>query len=305
MRVTQSMLSNNMLRNLSKSYTSMNKYMDQLTTGKKINRPSDDPVIAMKGMRYRTEVGNVEQFQRNITEMHTWMDTSDDTLDETTQILNRLRDLTVQASNGTYEQNQRAAIAKEVDQLQQQLVEAANTKVNNKYIFNGTQTTGIDVAGTLEKPVTLDVDGNPVVNLAPADYRAVELEVTAGTRLQANVNPTNVYSQELFDDVKALSDALKSEIPDEDFDEFISVVDKHIDNTVSERADLGARMNRVELIESRLEGQRITARDMMSQNEDAEIEEVIINLTSQEAIHRAALSAGSRVIQPTLLDFLR
>jgi flagellar hook-associated protein 3 FlgL len=283
----------------------MNKYMDQLTTGKKINRPSDDPVIAMKGMRYRTEVGNVEQFQRNITEMHTWMDTSDDTLDETTQILNRLRDLTVQASNGTYEQNQRAAIAKEVDQLQQQLVEAANTKVNNKYIFNGTQTTGIDVAGTLEKPVTLDVDGNPVVNLDPADYRAVELEVTAGTRLQANVNPTNVYSQELFDDVKALSDALKSEIPDEDFDEFISVVDKHIDNTVSERADLGARMNRVELIESRLEGQRITARDMMSQNEDAEIEEVIINLTSQEAIHRAALSAGSRVIQPTLLDFLR
>ena len=105
--------------------------------------------------------------------------------------------------------------------------------------------------------------------------------------------------------MKALSDALKSEIPDDDFDAFIGVVDKHIDNTVSERADLGARMNRVELIESRLEGQRITARDMMSRNEDAEIEEVIMNLTSQEAIHRAALSAGSRVIQPTLLDFLR
>lgn len=305
MRVTQSMLSNNMLRNLSKSYTSMNKYMDQLTTGKKINRPSDDPVIAMKGMRYRTEVGNVEQFQRNITEMHTWMDTSDDTLDETTQILNRLRDLTVQAANGTYEQNQREAIAKEVDQLQLQLVEAANTKVNNKYIFNGTQTTGVTVDGELVKPVTLDDEGNPVVNLAPDDYQAVELEVTSGTRLQANVNPTNVYSQELFDDIKALSDALKSDVPDSDFDRFITIVDKHIDNTVSERADLGARMNRVELIESRLEGQRISARDMMSKNEDADIAEVIMNLTSQEAIHRAALSAGSRVIQPTLLDFLR
>lgn len=305
MRVTQSMLSNNMLRNLSKSYTSMNKYMDQLTTGKKINRPSDDPVIAMKGMRYRTEVGNVEQFQRNITEMHTWMDTSDDTLDETTQILNRLRDLTVQAANGTYEQNQREAIAKEVDQLQLQLVEAANTKVNNKYIFNGTQTTGVTVDGELVKPVTLDDEGNPVVNLAPDDYQAVELEVTSGTRLQANVNPTNVYSQELFDDIKALSDALKSDVPDSDFDRFITIVDKHIDNTVSERADLGARMNRVELIESRLEGQRISARDMMSKNEDADIAEVIINLTSQEAIHRAALSAGSRAIQPTLLDFLR
>jgi flagellar hook-associated protein 3 FlgL len=291
------MLSNNMLRNLSKSYTSMNKYMDQLTTGKKINRPSDDPVIAMKGMRYRTEVSNVEQFQRNITEMHTWMDTSDDTLGETTEILKRLRDLTVQASNGTYEENQREAIAKEVDQLKQQLVEVANTKVNNKYIFNGTQTT--------EKPVTLDGSGDPEVGFTEGDFNPVLLEVTAGTRLQANVDPTNVFSQELFKDVEDISAALKSDEPYEGFDKFISTVDKHIDNTVSERADLGARMNRVELIESRLEGQRITARDMMSQNEDADIEEVIMNLTSQEAIHRAALSAGSRVIQPTLLDFLR
>jgi len=271
--------------------------MDQLTTGKKINRPSDDPVIAMKGMRYRTEVSNVEQFQRNITEMHTWMDTSDDTLGETTEILNRLRDLTVQASNGTYEENQREAIAKEVDQLKSQLVEVANTKVNNKYIFNGTETT--------EKPVILDGSGNPDVSFEDGDFNPVLLEVTAGTRLQANVNPTNVYGQDLFDDVEKISAALKSDVPFEDFDQFISTVDGHIDNTVSERADLGARMNRVELIESRLEGQQITARDMMSQNEDADIEEVIMNLTSQEAIHRAALSAGSRVIQPTLLDFLR
>ena len=305
MRVTQSMLSNNMLRNLSKSYTSMNKYMDQLTTGKKINRPSDDPVIAMKGMRYRTEVGNVEQFQRNITEMHTWMDTSDDTLDETTQILNRLRDITVQASNGTYDTEQRKAIAKEVDQLQLQLVEVANTKVNNKYIFNGTQTNGVEIDGELVKPVTLDELGVPKVNLEAENYRPVQLEVTAGTQLQANVNPTNVYSQDLFNDVHALSEALKSDTPIEDFDDFIGVVDKHIDNTVSERADLGARMNRVELIESRLEGQSISARNMMSRNEDVDTAEVIINLTSQEAIHRAALSAGSRVIQPTLLDFLR
>ncbi|GEM01719.1 flagellar hook-associated protein 3 FlgL [Halolactibacillus halophilus] len=295
MRVTQSMLSNNMLRNLSSSYTSMNKYMDQLTTGKKINRPSDDPVIAMKGMRYRTEVSNVEQFQRNITEMHTWMDTSDDTLGETTEILNRLRDLTVQASNGTYEENQRGAIAKEVDQLKQQLVEVANTKVNNKYIFNGTQTT--------EKPI--DVGENGELSFNTNTFKPVMLEVTSGTQLQANVNPTDVFGKDLFDDVEKISEMLKDGTAFEDFDANISVIDGHIDNTVSERADLGARMNRVELIETRLEGQQITARDMMSQNEDAEIEEVIMNLTSQEAIHRAALSAGSRVIQPTLLDFLR
>ncbi|PXW93012.1 flagellar hook-associated protein 3 FlgL [Streptohalobacillus salinus] len=305
MRITQSMLSNNMLSNLSKSNSSMNKYMDQLSTGKKINRPSDDPVIAMKGMSYRTEVANVDQFKRNISEMHTWMDTSDDTLNETTQILNRLRDLSVQGSNGTYEENQRAAIAKEVDQLKAQLMEAANTKVNNKFIFNGTQTTGVPDGADLKKPVTVDGAGNTVVNLDAVDYNPVMLEVTPGTRLQANVNPTNVFTQDLFDDITAFSEALQSDVPDQDLDQYIAVIDGHIDNTVSERADLGARQNRVELIESRLEGQSIAARSMMSANEDAEIEEVIMNLTTQEAVHRAALSAGSRVIQPTLLDFLR
>lgn len=283
----------------------MNKYMDQLSTGKKINRPSDDPVIAMKGMSYRTEVANVDQFKRNISEMHTWMDTSDDTLNETTQILNRLRDLSVQGSNGTYEENQRAAIAKEVDQLKAQLMEAANTKVNNKFIFNGTQTTGVPDGADLKKPVTVDGAGNTVVNLDAVDYNPVMLEVTPGTRLQANVNPTNVFTQDLFDDITAFSEALQSDVPDQDLDQYIAVIDGHIDNTVSERADLGARQNRVELIESRLEGQSIAARSMMSANEDAEIEEVIMNLTTQEAVHRAALSAGSRVIQPTLLDFLR
>ena len=223
------------------------------------------------------------------------MDTSDDTLGETTEVLKRLRDLTVQASNGTYEENQREAIAKEVDQLKQQLVEVANTKVNNKYIFNGTQTT--------EKPITVEGDGTLKFN--ETEFKPVMLEVTSGTQLQANVNPTDVYSEEMFADIEEISSMLKGDTPFEDFDDKISVIDGHIDNTVSERADLGARMNRVELIESRLEGQQITARDMMSQNEDADIEEVIMNLTSQEAIHRAALSAGSRVIQPTLLDFLR
>ena len=295
MRVTQSMLSNNMLRNLSKSYTSMNKYMDQLTTGKKINRPSDDPVIAMKGMRYRTEVSNVEQFQRNITEMHTWMDTSDETLDETTQILNKLRDLTVQSANETYDAEQRKAIKKEVDQLKLQLVEVGNTKVNNKYIFNGTQTT--------MKPIKVNGSGfNPSYEINPSS--PVMLEVTAGTKLQANVTPENVFNKELFKTVSDLSTALEDDNTAA-LDSLIGEIDGHINNTIGERADLGARMNRVELIESRLEGQSISARNMMSRNEDVDTAEVIIKLTSQEAIHRAALSAGSRVIQPTLLDFLR
>ncbi|WP_226037127.1 flagellar hook-associated protein FlgL [Aquibacillus saliphilus] len=295
MRVTQSMLSNNMLRNLSNSYNNLDKYMDQLSTGKKINKPSDDPVVAMKGMNYRSQVGNVEQYQRNINEVHTWMDNSDASLDEATQALQRLRELSVQASNGTYEDGQRKNIAEEVDQLKDHLVEIANTKVNDKYIFNGTSTT--------EKPVTVDGDG--IVTNVSENEQAVNIEVTSGTKLQTNINPTNVFGEQLFNDIEAFSAALKSGTADEELNSFITDIDANIDNVVNERADLGARMNRLELIEDRLETQGISATRMMSNNEDANLEEVIIKLTSQESVHRAALSSGSRVIQPTLLDFLR
>ncbi|MRH41971.1 flagellar hook-associated protein FlgL [Aquibacillus halophilus] len=304
MRVTQSMLTNNMLRNLSNSYNNLDKYMDQLSTGKKINKPSDDPVVAMKGMNYRSQVSNVEQYQRNISEVHNWMDNSDSSLGEATQTLQRLRELAVQASNGTYEKGQRENIAEEVDQLKEHLVEIANTKVNNKYIFNGTSTTGTEQAdGSYTKPVT--VDNNGIVTNVSANGEAVNIEVTNGTKLQTNINPANVFGTQLFEDIEALSVALKSDNPDAGMQTAITNMDTHIDNTVNERADLGARMNRLELIEDRLASQEITATRMMSDNEDANMEEVIIKLTTQESVHRAALSSGSRVIQPTLLDFLR
>ena len=63
----------------------MEKYMNQLSTGKKISRPSDDPVIAMKGMNFRTQVSEVEQFKRNVGEVHNWMDNSDAALDKASE----------------------------------------------------------------------------------------------------------------------------------------------------------------------------------------------------------------------------
>ena len=70
MRVTQSMLASNSLRNLSDSYLKMGKYQDQLSTGKKITKPSDDPVVAMKGMYYRSDLTSVDQYKRNLSELH-------------------------------------------------------------------------------------------------------------------------------------------------------------------------------------------------------------------------------------------
>ncbi|WP_394218434.1 flagellar hook-associated protein FlgL [Halobacillus trueperi] len=293
MRVTQSMLSNNMLRNLSDSYRNMGKYQEQLSTGKKISRPSQDPVVAMKGINYRQQVTEVEQFQRNIGEVHNWMDNSDAALDKATQAMQRVRELTVQASNDTYDEGQRENIAKEIHQLKEHIGSIANTKVNDKYIFNGSNTT--------EAPFDMDdLEGS-----GPPGNDPVNIEVSSGVKIQTNVTPGNVFNQQLFEDLENFASALEGDTTQGELGDFIESFDGHIGNIVNERADLGARMNRVELIEDRLESQKVSATKMMSDNEDADIEKVITDLKTQESVHRAAMGVGARIIQPTLMDFLR
>lgn len=296
MRVTQSMLQNNMLNNLFKSQSNMNKYLEQINTGKKISRPSEDPVIAMKGIGYRTQVTEIEQYRRNASEAWNWMDHSDDALDKATKVMQRMGELAVRAANGSYSGDERVAVQKEVEELREQLKEIANTNVNGKYIFNGTDTD--------KPPVVVDEDGNIELNFDPDELHQVEIEVSKGVKLQVNVSPENIFSQEMFDDIDHFITALGDNNSDE-LQESIGNLNDGMTGFVNERAALGAKMNRLELIEDRLEQQHIIAEDTMAKNEGVEFEEAVMNLLTQEVIHRAALSAGSKIIQPSLVDFLR
>ncbi|SIS42980.1 flagellar hook-associated protein FlgL [Salimicrobium flavidum] len=309
MRVTQGMLTNNMLRNMSKSYESMGKYQEQFSTGKKISRPSDDPVVAMKGIDYRSELTKVEQFERNIGEVYNWMDSSDAALDESTKALQRVRELTVQGSSDTLGDQERESIAKEVRQISDHLKDLANTEVNGKYLFNGTDTTNAPASTGGDGEVTFD-----------ADESSVNIEISKGVTVKSNVNGNNVFGdidveteedgtvqKNVFETLGDLADTLEGKEIDQprELDSFLSEVDGHVNKVIDERADLGARMNRRDMVEDRLAVQKEITTKMMSDNEDAEMEEVITNLKTQESIHRAALSAGARIIQPTLMDFLR
>ncbi len=294
MRVTQTMLAHNSLRHLNQSYTRLGELQDQLSTGKKITRASQDPVVAMNGMRYRTQVMEVEQFKRNLSEVYNWMEATDSALDKAAQVLHRVRELVQQAANDTYEENQRDSIAKEVGQLIEEMATIANTKSNNKYIFNGTNTT--------EKPVSIDGDD---ITVSENDTN-VEIELLKGVYIPVNSNPTNVFTDKLFKELQKIQARLiETDTTGEDLTGYLEIIDGHMNNVVNERAEVGARYNRVEMIQARLDEQEVIANRIMSDNEDADMEEVIIHLMTQENVHRAALGAGARIIQPTLLDFLR
>ncbi|MFD1451111.1 MULTISPECIES: flagellar hook-associated protein FlgL [Oceanobacillus] len=294
MRVTQSMLSNNMLRNLTHSNTQMNKYMEQLYTGKKISKPSDDPMIAMKGVSYRSELARINQFERNTSEVNSWLDNTDAAMDQTNQAMQRLKELAVKASNGTNSDDEYQSIVEEAKQLKEHLVDIANTNVNGRYIFNGTNSD--------TPPVEVDENGVITPNFDPGD---VLIEVSSGITVKANTDGSTVFGkgeEDLFTTVDKFIDRLET---GEDIEDSIGELDASIGGILDSRAEIGARMNRVELVENRLADQKIVTTKTLSDNEDVDFAEAITNLITQESLHRAALSAGSRIIQPSLVDFLR
>ncbi|MCM3029684.1 flagellar hook-associated protein FlgL [Niallia sp. MER 6] len=296
MRITQSMLSGNSLRHISNGYEKMQKYQDQISTGKKITKPSDDPVVAMKGMYYRSGVTEVEQYQRNLSEAYVWMDNSEAGIEQANDGLQRIRELTLQAKNDTNTEDDRKSIAKEIEQLKQDLVNIANTQVNGKYIFHGT-----DVSNP---PVTSDNPPTVAENIMDPAINNYSVEVSRGVSLRANINPGTVFSQEMFDVVQSIQTSLENGDSSE-LDSLLGRLDTSLDSLNGERAELGARYNRLEMVESRLDQQSVVATKILSENEDVDMEKAITDLTVQESVHRAALSVGARIMQTSLMDFLR
>ncbi|HLR72688.1 MAG TPA: flagellin, partial [Pseudogracilibacillus sp.] len=171
---------------------------------------------------------------------------------------------------------------------------------NGKYIFNGTDT---------DKPLIKkekNDNGEVEIEFNTGDGREemVEIEVSKGINMEVNVSPEGVFDQGLFDHIDGFITALENG-DDDEINQSLENLQDSSSNIIQSRAELGARMNRLELIEDRLENQVVIAKDTMAKNEGVEFEEAVTNLLTQEVIHRAALSAGSKIIQPSLVDFLR
>ncbi|QTD41180.1 flagellar hook-associated protein FlgL [Sporosarcina sp. Te-1] len=303
MRVTQSMLSNNMLRNLTNSYNKMGKLQEQINTGKLVNRPSDNPIVVMKGMGYRMQVDRVAQYQTNLGEVNNWLDSSDDALDGVGAVLQRAKYLVTNGANtGTMTPDDRDKLKIELEQLRAQVQDLANTKVGDKYLFSGTKT-DTPLYGETGYPA-LSTDTTPAGTISSFE-KDIEIEVFDGVSLRVNTTAGKTFKEidQLFDGLtKKIDEAFDDTV---DFGQAITDIDNLMDNVLTHRADIGARSNRAELMHNRLEMQEGAAKKQKSENEDVDYEKAITEMITQESIHRAALSVGARIIQPSLVDFLR
>lgn len=306
MRITNNMLINNMVNYIGNNLTRMNKYQSQLATGKKIQVPSDDPVVAARALKLRTDVAEIDQYKKNVNDATSWLDMTEDALANIGDVLQRTRELTVQGANGTTTPDDTKKINEEVKQLRKQLIQLGNSTYAGRYIFSGYKT---------DKKLLDDSTGVFVIDVTTASEN-IRYEIGIGDDININVAGGDLFNNggdadstsgvpgKLVDDFDRLVAALDAG-DHTATGSMLADIDDDINNVLRIRADIGARTNRLELTANRLDNDTTNFTKLMSENEDVDMAETIINLQNEENVYRASLAGGAKIIQPSLVDFLR
>lgn len=296
MRITNNVLVNNLRRNLYTNLHNMEKYQMQLATGRRINKPSDDPTGLVDSMRIRTRLNENVQYQANIDDATAWLNTTDEALGSLTNIMNRVYELTVASANGTNTPEDREIHAMEVKQLIEEAKNIANTSFGDKHLFGGNNTT--------EKPFDKET-GQWNANDKPLIY-----EIGAGIEFTINTTAKEVFQyddpdKDLLKTLQGVYDHMANDAGKELAEQDILKLKENMDQVLASRAKIGARVNRLEMTSNRMKDQEINYTKLQAEVEGADPAEVIMQLKTQENVYRSALSVGARIIQPTLMDFLR
>lgn len=306
MRVTNNMLIDNMVYNLNGTLNRLEKLQYQNATGKKFRVPSDDPIGVSKSLKFNTDISKVDQYLRNTKDAQAWMTETESALGEINAVLHRANELTNQAANGTNSPDDLKKIQEEIKELKGHLIQVGNSTYAGRHLFTGFKTDEplldefgeykVDIKNDevfeynvgISETVFINTLGNKVFGSGTGDYTS---EPGAG----------KAYLIKVFDD---LSNALENNIPD-DIQDALGNIKDCMGQVLAVRAEIGAKQNRLELTKNKLENQAVSLKELLSFNEDVSLPEAYMQLNIEENIYQASLAVGGRIIQPSLITFLR
>ena len=297
-RITQGQLTGETLRRLQGRLDDLQQQQERVSTGRDLNRPSDNPAEMDRALVLRADEAARAQQKRNAENAQSRLEITDSTMDSINDRFQRARDLAVTGASESSDPQSREAIADEIDGLLEDVVELANAEQSGRGLFSGYQD-GPAVEENAAGDFVFNPDGQERISTAVGLGAEVDVNVTAAEMLDAPVADGN--SLELL---RGLSDALRNDDLD-GVDQRIGDIDEARETLNAARSVIGVSQNRVESAIERAERDLIALGEERSSVEDANMAEAIVDLQTQEVAYEATLGATSRVLQPTLLDFIR
>jgi flagellar hook-associated protein 3 FlgL len=307
MRITSSMMTRSVLADLNDIATKQDITRRQMSSGKVVTKPSDDPYAATRAMSLRSDLARIKQHERNAQEAQSWMSVTDTTLSSITDLAQHARELVVQGATDTLPQTSRNAIADQIDQIIAGMKQEANASYDGRYVLAGSRTNTKPYDATLQTTTAGTTPNDGYLGDAASQLR----EIGPGVTLAVNVRGDEVLggtpgaTGNMLGVLRDIATHLRAGDTSALGNDDLKALDGQIDNVLAIHARVGAGMNRLETASSRLAQIEESATAMLSSTEDADMAKVITDFSTQQAVYQSALQAGARIVQTSLLDFLR
>jgi len=292
MRVTESMIYNSSNNSLASNLSALQAITEKVGSSKQLNRPSDNPADVRSAITLRDTLSQLNQYVRNIDAATSVVSAADTSMGSAADAIQRANELAIQGANGTLDASDSVSMAQEVGQLIEAVAQDAGAKVGDEYIFSGYK---VDRA-------PYQVTGPGQVGSYQGDEGQMVARVGSDSKLTVNVPGDAVFGPALAA-LKQLQDDLNSGQVVQG--STITQIQHALDNIMSYRAEVGARANRLDDAKTSQQ-QLITSNDaLQSQLEDVDMASAITELTKRQTTYQATLAVTAKVMQTSLLDYLR
>lgn len=300
MRVTNQMMSNNFLLNLNTHLEKMNRLQEEISSGKRVNKPSDDPLTASRIMDIEHQLKMNSQYKKNIQNGITRLNDTESYLNTLQNVVTRARDLAIQGTNSTLSGEDMDGLAIEVNHILEETVSISNKKSFDDYLFAGTY-------GKEPFKVTRNGDGEitavqPAGDVSGKVYR----QVSASETVQINIENKDLFTgdQTLFEDLIDLRDALREGDKDKVGD-IMDQLNTHLNTITGRMSDVGVKINALNDQNDLIETENLSLNRFLGDLQDTDIAQAIVNYQQEQLAYQAALQAGGQMLQQAALNFLK
>ncbi|HEV3389361.1 MAG TPA: flagellar hook-associated protein FlgL [Solirubrobacteraceae bacterium] len=296
-RITNQMAAQTTLAGIETSLDRLDTTQQELSTGKRINQPSDDPSGTALTLNLNTQLANLTNYSNQVTDGTGWAQAQSSALTDITNAAQRIQELTTEAANGTQTTADMQASAQEVNQLIDEIKQDANTQYNGQYVFSGSATSTApyqsgsnDSYGGNSGAVTRTIGPNTTLTVS------ANLQGVLG-------NGQSSSDGQLLDTLRTIAGNMQSG-NSSGLNANLSSLTTNLNSLTGLAANVGATQDRLQMASSRIQTLQTSDTQVLSNTQDADMASTEINFSTQQAALTAALQAGAHIVQESLMNFL-
>lgn len=315
-RVTNGYMSEMVIQNLLTNRSKMVDLQAQISSGKRISKPSDDVIASISVVSANNSLGKIDNYLKNINNAQSELEVVDKALSSTVDEVHKATELTVQALNASSGNEELATINAQIKQIIEQVKSVGNTKFGNKFIFGGfkTDSAPFEVPATGEIQYTGSPSSNSQRNIEISDGVTVPVNISGdqvfgyyytGDHDNNVATPDTLDGEGLLKTLTLLSNELVAANPDKAvIREQLANLENDLQTVVNAQTEMGSISNRIDSTKSFLEDDQININKIKSGAEDIDMAKAISDLQFQQTSLQASLQVSAQIIQPSLLNYL-